>query len=362
MILTLNAGSSSLKYAFFETPGLRRAGAGTIERIGHGEHAERLDEVFGALGGARPAAVGHRLVHGGERFTAATRIDAGVLDALRALAPLAPQHAPAELGLIEAVARRAPALPQVACFDTAFHADLPAVARLLPIPRRYAARGVRRYGFHGLSYAFLRDELARLDSAAARGRVVLAHLGNGCSLAALRDGRCLDTTMAFTPAAGLVMGTRSGDLDPGLAAHLARLDGLDAAGFDRLVNAESGLLGLSETSADVRDLLAAEAADPRAAEALAVFCLSARKHIAAMAASLEGLDTLVFAAGIGEHAAPIRERVCGGLSHLGVRLDTARNAAAAPVISVDGSTVTVRIIPTDEERQIARETMTVLGS
>lgn len=362
MILTLNAGSSSLKYAWFTTPDLRRAGGGTIERIADGGHAARLDEVFAALGGARPAAVGHRVVHGGERFTAATRIDEGVLAALRALAPLAPQHAPAEIALIEAVRRRDPARPQVACFDTAFHADLPPAAALLPIPRRYRARGVRRYGFHGLSYAFLRDALARLDPAAARGRVVLAHLGNGCSLAALRDGRCVDTTMAFTPAAGLVMGTRSGDLDPGLVAHLARLDGLDAAGFDRLVNAESGLLGLSETSADVRDLLAAEAGDPRAAAALAVFCLSARKHVAAMAASLDGLDTLVFAAGIGEHAAPIRERICAGLLHLGVRLDPARNAAHAAVISVDGGPVTVRIIPTDEERQIARETAAVLGS
>lgn len=362
VILTLNAGSSSLKYALFETaPELRRVGRGTVERIAHGEHAVHVREVFAALGDPALTAVGHRVVHGGDRFTAAVRVDDGVLAALRQLAPLAPQHAPAEIGLIEALLARDAAVPQVACFDTAFHADLPAVARQLPIPRRYAARGVRRYGFHGLSYAYLRDALAGLDPAAARGRVVLAHLGNGCSLAALRDGRCVDTTMAFTPAAGLVMGTRSGDLDPGLVAYLARLDGLDAAGFDRLVNGESGLLGMSETSGDVRDLLAAEAGDARAAEALAVFCLSVRKGIAALAASLDGLDTLVFAAGIGEHAAPIRARVCAGLAHLGVHLDAARNDAHAPVISVDGSAVTVRIIPTDEERQIARETVALLG-
>ncbi len=321
MILTLNAGSSSLKFALFDTPALTRVTGDTIERIERADHAAHLPEVFAAIGAAEVTAVGHRVVHGGPRFTAAVRIDAGVLAELRALIPLAPEHAPAEIALIEALTAQRPDVPQVACFDTAFHADLPAATRLLPIPRRYVARGVRRYGFHGLSYAYLRDALAQLDPAAARGRVVLAHLGNGCSLAALRDGRDVDTTMALTPAAGLVMGTRSGDLDPGLAAYLSRVEGLDAAGFDALVNGQSGLLGLSETSADMRDLLAAESSDPRAQEALEVFCLAARKHVAAMAASLEGLDTLVFAGGIGEHAAPIRARVCAGLAHLGVRLD-----------------------------------------
>ena len=362
MILTLNAGSSSLKFALFATPELRKVAGDTIERIAHADHASHLPEIFAAIGDATLTAVGHRVVHGGPRFTAPVRVDDAVLAELRALIPLAPEHAPAEIALMEAVSRQRRDVPQVACFDTAFHADLAPATRLLPIPRRYAARGVRRYGFHGLSYAYLRDALARLDPAAARGRVVFAHLGNGCSLAALRDGRCVDTTMALTPAAGLVMGTRSGDLDPGLAAYLARVDGLDAAGFDALVNGQSGLLGLSETSADMRDLLAAEAADPRAAEALAVFCLSARKHIAAMAASLEGLDTLVFAGGIGEHAAPIRARICAGLAHLGVRLDDARNGAHAPVLSAADSRVTVRIIATDEEHQIARETAALLGA
>ena len=362
MILVLNAGSSSLKYAVFTAPALAKVAAGTIERIAEGDHAVHLDEVLGAVGDAPLTAVGHRVVHGGERFTAATRVDDAVLGALRELVPLAPEHEPAEIALIAAVAARRAGVPQVACFDTAFHATLPPAARLLPIPRRYATRGVRRYGFHGLSYAFLRDELARLDPAAARGRVVLAHLGNGCSLAALRDGRCVDTTMAFTPAAGLVMGTRSGDLDPGLVAYLARHEGLDADAFDALVNGRSGLLGLSETSADVRDLLAAEAGDARAAEALAVFCLSARKYIGAMAAALDGLDTLVFAAGIGEHAAPIRARICAGLGHLGVRLDADRNAAHAPVISAAGSAVTVRVIATNEELQIARETAALLAA
>lgn len=362
VILVLNAGSSSLKYALFAPPpALDRTASGLIERIAGGDHVGRLPELFAAIGDAPVTAIGHRVVHGGERFTAPVRVDDGVLAALRELAPLAPQHAPQEIALIAALRAQRAGVPQVACFDTAFHAELPDAARLLPLPRRYAERGVRRYGFHGLSYAFLRDELARLDPVAARGRVVLAHLGNGCSLAALRDGRCVDTTMAFTPAAGLVMGSRSGDLDPGLVAYLARREGLDAAGFDDLVNGRSGLLGLSETSGDVRDLLAAEAHDPRAAAALAVFCLSARKWIGAMAASLDGLDALVFSAGIGEHAAPIRARVCAGLSHLGVRLDPTRNAAHAPVISAADSRVAVRVIRTDEERQIARETAAVLA-
>jgi acetate kinase len=253
-------------------------------------------------------------------------------------------------------------VPQVACFDTAFHSDLPPVARLLPIPRRYAERGVRRYGFHGLSYSYLMAELERLaGKAAAAGRVILAHLGNGASMAAVHAGRSIDTSMAFTPAAGLVMGTRSGDLDPGLVAYLARADGVDAAAFDALVNGESGLLGLSETSSDVRDLLAREAGDRRAAEALAVFCYQAKKWIGALSAALGGLDTLVFAGGIGEHAAPLRARICDGLAFLGLAIDPARNATDAAVISSDTSRVTVRVIPTDEELWIARETAALCG-
>ncbi|MEO8604260.1 MAG: acetate/propionate family kinase [bacterium] len=375
-LLTVNAGSSSLKYALFEAPGLRRLRDGKVERIGQSggpaDHAACVPQLLDAVGDATLAAIGHRIVHGGERFTAPVRVDAGVIAALRELAPFAPEHEPAEIALIEALAARCAGVAQVACFDTAFHAALPRPATLLPIPLRYAARGVRRYGFHGLSYQYLMSELARLEAAAdtdrapptpaegqaetGRGRVLLAHLGSGCSLAAVRDGRCIDTTMGFTPAGGLVMGTRSGDLDPGLVAYLARADGLDAAGFDHLVNAESGLLGLSETSADVRDLLAREADDTRAAEALAVFCRQAIKHAGALTAMLGGLDTLVFAGGIGEHAAPIRARIASGLKHLGVELDMARNANHAPVISTDNSRVTVRVIPTDEELQIARET------
>jgi len=360
-ILAVNAGSSSLKYALFALPGLAPLRRGAVERIGRAggpaDHAAGVAPLLGALGDVPLAAIGHRVVHGGARYAAPVRIDADVLAALRALEPFAPAHEPAAVALIEALAAHRAGVPQVACFDTAFHAALPRAAALLPIPLRYAARGARRYGFHGLSYAYLMDELARRAGRdAARGRVLLAHLGNGCSLAAVRGGECLDTTMGFTPAGGLVMGTRSGDLDPGLVAWLARADGLDAAGIDRLVNAESGLLGLSETSADMRDLLARAARDARAADALAVFCQQALKHAGAMAAVLGGLETLVFAGGIGEHAAPIRARLCAGLAHLGVALDAARNDAHAAVISTDASAVSVRVIATDEELQIARET------
>jgi len=369
-LLAVNAGSSSLKYALFSLPDLARVRDGKIERIGQAggptDHAACVPHMLKAIGDASLVAIGHRVVHGGERFTAPVRIDAGVLRALRAQTPLAPEHAPGEIALIEAFAAQRADVPQVACFDTAFHADLPREAALLPIARRYFARGVRRYGFHGLSYQYLVGELSRLEAAEREAgdapalpgsprRVLLAHLGNGCSLAAVRDGRCIDTTMGFTPAGGLVMGTRSGDLDPGLVAYLARVDGVDAAGFDRLVNAESGLLGLSETSADVRDLLAREAQDERAADALTVFCRQAIKHAAAMTAMLGGLDTLVFSGGIGEHAAPIRARIAAGLAHLGVGLDPTRNAQHAPAISADESRVVVRVIQTDEELQIARE-------
>jgi acetate kinase len=266
-----------------------------------------------------------------------------------------PDHLPAELRMIQAVQERFRDLPQGVCFDTSFHADLPRVARILAIPRRYEAAGVQRYGFHGLSYTFLLGELERLDGkAAAHGRVILAHLGNGASLAAVQDGRCIDTSMGFTPAAGLVMSTRSGDLDPGIYPYLARTEGMTAAGFDDLVNHRSGLLGVSETSSDVRDLLACEARDVRAAEAVSLFCYQVRKWIGAYAAALGGLDTLVFAGGIGEHAAPVRARICEDLGFLGLELDPVLNASHASRISRSGCRVNVRIIPTDEEVVLAR--------
>jgi acetate kinase len=387
--LVLNAGSSSLKFALFELDGAPlKILSGAVERIGSREaiftfhringgkkeqvridvpnHVSGLEQLLMRLaekdGAPGFGAVGHRVVHGGPRYRDPQLVDGAMLTELRRIRSFDPEHLPSELALMEFFSGKFPKVPQVACFDTAFHGNLPRVARLLPIPRRYEAQGVQRYGFHGLSYAYLMGELGRLEGAAADGRVILAHLGNGASMAAVSRGRCIDTTMAFTPAAGLVMGTRSGDLDPGLVSFLARSERMSASQFDKMVNHESGLLGISETSSDMRDLLAREIEDVRAAEAVSLFCYQAKKWIGAYAASLGGLDTLVFAGGIGENAAPVRARICEGLGFLGLELDEARNAEHAEVISRDGGRVRVRIIRTDEERMIAGATRGILGS
>ena len=364
-LLTVNAGSSSLKVALFtgDDPPVRLAAA-KVERIGGevADHAgaldlalERLALADGSLAGL--AAVGHRIVHGGPSLDRPLVVDDRVLAELRRLQPIDPDHLPAEIALVEAIRARAPALPQVACFDTAFHATLPRVARLLPIPRRFEAAGVRRYGFHGLSYEYLLSELARVaGEPVARGRVVMAHLGAGASLVACQDGRSVETTMGFTPNAGVPMATRTGDLDVGVAVYLLRHERLDADRLDDLLSRRSGLLGVSETTADMRDLLAREAADPRAADAVALFCWQVRKAIGALATTIGGLDTLVFSGGIGENAAPVRARVAAGLEHLGVAVDPARNDAGAPVVSTDASACTVRVIRTDEEAILARHT------
>jgi len=364
-LLTVNAGSSSLKVALFtgDDPPVRLAAA-KVERIGGevADHAgaldlalERLALADGSLAGL--AAVGHRIVHGGPSLDRPLLVDDRVLAELRRLQPIDPDHLPAEIALVEAIRARAPALPQVACFDTAFHATLPRVARLLPIPRRFEAAGVRRYGFHGLSYEYLLSELARVaGEPVARGRVVMAHLGAGASLVACQDGRSVETTMGFTPNAGVPMATRTGDLDVGVAVYLLRHERLDADRLDDLLSRRSGLLGVSETTADMRDLLAREAADPRAADAVALFCWQVRKAIGALATTIGGLDTLVFSGGIGENAAPVRARVAAGLEHLGVAVDPARNDAGAPVVSTDASACTVRVIRTDEEAILARHT------
>ncbi len=384
-VLTINAGSSSIKFAVYATGPMRRGLAGQVDRLGTPastlswrEAPERPEERLdvSAIGSATPflldwlearrewrtiGAVGHRVVHGLSR-TEPVRIGPDVVAELHRATPFAPEHMPQEVELIGTLLARHPDLPQVACFDTAFHRDLPAVARLLPLPRRYLARGVQRYGFHGLSYAYLLEELARVAGAnAARGRVILAHLGHGASLAAVRQGRSIDTSMGFTPAAGLVMSTRTGDLDPGLVAYFEETEHMSARRFHQMVHHESGLLGLSETSGDMRDLLAREAADPRAAEALAVFCYQARKWVGAFTAALGGLDTLVFTAGVGAGSAPIRARICDGLHVLGIEIDPDRNDRHADVISADHSRVTVRVMRTDEERMIARLVCRTLG-
>jgi acetate kinase len=361
-LLTINGGSSSIRFALFDIgEPLQRLLDGKIDRIGlHGtnltfkdatvqsQNTHTLDagdshSVVGFLldwletqqAFASVRAVGHRVVHG-MTHSEPERVTPGLLDELRRITPYDPDHLPLEIELIEAFGQRHPGLPQVACFDTAFHRTMPRVASLLPIPRRYEAAGVRRYGFHGLSYQFLLEELVRLgDPAATKGRVILAHLGNGASLTAVRDGKSIDTSMGFTPASGLVMSSRSGDLDPGL--------------------------GVSETSSDLRDLLARESGDVRAAEAVALFCYQVKKWIGSFAAALGGLNTLVFAGGIGEDAALIRERICDGLGFLGIELDPKRNVKNESLISADDGLVAVRIIRTDEEVMIARSAIRVLG-
>jgi len=301
------------------------------------------------------AATGHRLVHGGPEYYEPQLITESMMQKLHGLSPFDPEHMPEELLLVEAFHCRFPKLHQVACFDTAFHHDLPRVARLLPIPRRYEALGIRRYGFHGLSYAYLMHELVRLgDPAATSGRVILAHLGSGASLAAVAGGKSIDTSMSFTPCAGVPMGTRAGDLDPGLVLYLSNVEKMSAKQFNDMANFQSGLLGISETSSDIRDLLDHETHDVRAAEAVAIFCYQIKKWIGSYAAALGGVDTLVFAGGIGENASSIRERICGGLDFLGIVLDARRNAQNDALISPDGTRVKVRVIHTDEELMIAK--------
>ena len=388
-VLTINGGSSSIKFALFEAdPMLRRILAGRIERIGlpdatfvvkglkEADNFTRsvtaanhtaavgvlMDWIEERIRRGELTAVGHRVVHGGLKYSEPQRITTKMVEELHQLQPFDPEHLPEEILLTEAFFRRFPDLLQVACFDTAFHHDLPRVAQLLPIPRRYEAQGVRRYGFHGLSYAFLMEELARVAGPqAARGHVILAHLGNGASLAAVYEGKSVDTSMGLTPTGGVPMSTRSGDLDPGLVWYLARTERIGEKKFNEMVNFQSGLLGVSETSSDMHDLLEREREDVRAAEAVALFCYQVKKWIGAFAAALGGLDTLVFAGGIGENASVVRARICDGLGFLGIQLDEKQNAANAAVISTQTSRVAVRVMHTDEEWMIAKSVCRVLN-
>jgi acetate kinase len=388
-ILAVNGGSSSIKFALFKTEGpLRRVLVGGIERIGlsnpifqakgsaeadtfshqvaAADHTEAVNVLLDWLENRSDTnpltAIGHRILQGGPKYYEPQGITADLVAELHRLSPFDPDHIPEELQIFEALRSRYPDLPQIACFDTAFHHDLPRVAQLLPIPRRFEAKGVRRYGFHGLSYAFLMQELGRVaGQKAAGGRVILAHLGNGASLAAVRDGKSLDTSMSFTPTAGVPMGTRSGDLDPGLVLYLSRTEQMTAQQFSTMVNTQSGLLGVSETSSDMQDLLRIETQDVRATEAVALFCYQVKKWIGAFAAALGGLDTLVFAGGIGENAPTVRSRICEGLEFLGIEVDQTLNAASPCLISAHDSRVTVRVIPTNEELIIAQTVCKVLG-
>jgi acetate kinase len=380
-ILTINSGSSSLKFSLYAVGASEELQlSGGLDQLGSEGSAfrarDRAGEVLidetrdlpdhrAALGALFDwlrqqgheqgiDAVGHRLVHGGAEFSRAHLVTGDLMQRVRELRPFAPDHLPHEIAAIEAVAERWPELRQVACFDTAFHRSMPKRARVYPLPRRLRREGVLRYGFHGLSYEYIVGELRRRAGAEADGRLIIAHLGNGASMAAIRGGRSIETTMGFTPAGGLVMSTRSGDLDPGVIVYLLREKGLGAEEVNDLVNHDAGLLGVSGRSQYMKELLEAEGSDPRAAEAVDLFCYQARKHLGALAAVLGGLETLVFTGGMGENAPAIRERICAGMEFLGIRLDAARNAAGEGVISPEGAPVRVRMMETNEGLMIAR--------
>lgn len=384
-LLVINSGSSSIRFAVYQLeqgPLLKLAGK--IDRIGERDCRLNIslprDNIVVALKSSESVAaqllnwleqqpifasiksVGHRIVHG-MNHSEVQLITPVLLEELQGSVAFAPQHLPLALELVESISERHPELPQVACFDTAFHQTMPRVASQLPLPRDYEALGLRRYGFHGLSCEYLIQELQAIDDPAATGgRVILAHLGSGASLTAVLNGKSIDNSMGFTPAGGLMMGTRSGDIDPGIVSYLFESGQLRPRQFNTMSNKESGLLGVSEISADIRDLLALETQDVRAAEAINLFCYQVSKGIGAFSAALSGLDTLVFAGGIGENSSQIRERICAGLEFLGITLSPARNHESSMLISADDSTVNVRVIATDEEIIIARSVMTVLGT
>lgn len=382
-ILCINSGSSSLKFALYKLESGKETllAEGSVEPIGLNGgrlrlrnaakdvladtpgkfpgHEAAIKAVFEALEKLRlprPSGVGHRLVHGGPDYASPTRVGPELLDALRKLVPLAPLHLPNEILAIEAVAAHFPDLPQVACFDTAFHRRMPELSQRFPLPRNLWDEGIRRYGFHGISYEYILYVLGK----EASGRLIIAHLGNGASMAAVKDGRPLDTTMGFSPTGGFMMGTRSGDLDPGVLLYLMNEKKYDAGKIEHLVDHEAGLLGVSEISPDMKTLLDMRKNEPRAAQAVEMFCYHLRKHIGALAAVLEGIDTLVFTGGIGEKAALVRQSVCEGLRHLGIHLDTGLNNVHAAVITTIDSPCTVRVIPTDEDLIIARHTHNLL--
>lgn len=395
-VLVLNAGSSSLKFTVFETAaeGLRERLRGQVEGFGaqvrfRARFADGRPELTSTppgaksaaplrdagdaltslwpwmhteLDGTRLVAVGHRVVHGGTQFSAPIRLNAQRMQALRALVPLAPLHQPHNLGPIERLMTERPELPQVACFDTAFHRTQPLEAELFALPRRFHEEGIRRYGFHGLSYEYVSSHLRQVAPRAARGRTVVAHLGNGVSMCALLDGRSMATTMGFTALDGCPMGTRTGSLDPGVVLHLARERGLSLDEIEDLLYKRSGLLGLSGISHDMRELQASD--DPAARLAIDYFTYRLAREVASLACALGGLDALVFTAGIGENSAPVRAAVCSRLAWMGLRLDSVRNDVGEPGairISAPDSPIEAWRVPTDEERVIARHTLALLG-
>ncbi|HJV40203.1 acetate/propionate family kinase [Caulobacter sp.] len=388
-IVSLNAGSSSIKFALFVLAGdgPSRVASGKLEGIGTAphlaardlngdvlvdrtwdggadlDHEALLQDLFAWAGahleGREIVGLGHRVVHGGGRFTAPVRVDDQVLTALEAFCPLAPLHQPHNLAAIRAIQTLAPELPQVACFDTAFHHQMPEIATRFALPRALHDKGVRRYGFHGLSYDYIARTLGQIDPDLARGRVIMAHLGNGASLCAMHDGKSLDTTMGFTALDGLVMGTRCGAVDPGVVLHLLSQEGMSIAEVERLLYTQSGLLGVSGVSSDMRTLHQSQ--DPRAAEAIDLFAWRVAREVGGLISSLAGLDGLVFTAGIGENDPAIRALICQRLAWAGIVIEPAANQANAALISTPASKVAVRVMATDEERMIALQTISTLG-
>lgn len=378
-VLTINGGSSSIKFALYTCDGsFVRTLYGKIDRIGimgstfmytntlgeettkeafiadFGSAIELLKTFLGdQVDLSRVVAVGHRIVHGMGRREHAL-VTEELIAELKQTSPIDPEHLPFEIALLEMFAAWKPAIPQVACFDTVFHQDMPRVAELLPFPRRFDAKGVRRYGFHGLSYAFIVEELERIDPERAHGRIIVAHLGNGASVTAIKDGKSFDTSMGFSPTGGIPMSSRTGDVDPGALLYIMKSEQLSLDALSNLVNHESGLLGVSETSSNMLDLLEREGADERAKEAIDLFCYETKKRIGAYAAALGGVDTLVFTGGMGENAPRIRERICAGLEFLCVCLDEEKNKNNEKVISVSDAPVRVRVMRTNEELVIAR--------
>ena len=381
-ILTVNSGSSSVKFSIYLMPAEEREISGSLARIGqqsgsflvkdargktiHDEklpiagHAAALQLLMDWMGRDKQAdAIGHRIVHGGSKYAAPEFVTQQLIARLRELMPLAPNHLPREIAAIEAIAKMYPETKQAACFDTSFHRDMPDVAQIYALPESVRSEGVvLRYGFHGLSYEYITGELERLG--AGKGRTIICHLGSGASMAAVRDGKSVETTMGFTPTGGIVMSTRCGDIDPEVVLYLIEAKGLDTAAVRDALTCSGGMLGVSGSSADMQDLHQKEDHDPKAAEAVAVFCHSARKALGALAAVLGGLDTLVFTGGIGENDAVIRRRICENLEFAGVRLDPRRNEAGEAVISKDGAPATIRVIKTNEELMIARHTARLL--
>jgi acetate kinase len=387
-VLTLNSGSSSIKFAVFPMGGGEPALlTGKAERIGldgssfHAtdakgreaanqrqplpDHAAALKLVIDCARAATThtlAAAGHRLVRGGIQDRDPERVTPALMSRIRELIPYLPDHLPHQVAAIEAVEKLDPALAQVVCFDTAFHRTMPRLAQLYALPRELANEGILRFGFHGLSYEYVIGELTKqAGDTAARARIVIAHLGGGCSMAAIREGRSVDTTMGFTPTGGLMMSSRSGDLDPEVILYLLQRCNLTAAAVSEIVNRKAGLLGLSGGSSDMRDLMAREASDPNAAEAIGLFCYQAKKFLGALVAVLGGIDTLVFTAGIGENAPGIRARICEGMGHLGLVIDPRANDANRGLISAAGSPASIRVIPTNEELMIARHTIDLIS-